>query len=91
MDRHTGNSIDRVAVRGGVTDTVAGRREHPETLGVVDLGVLEGTLVLVLVDVAEVVATGGFVLQGRCKQRGVKLGLDGVEEGGLGLGLDYMG
>ena len=40
---------------------------------------------LELVNVAEVVAAGGIVLQGNSKQGRVELRLDSVEEGGLRL------
>jgi hypothetical protein len=62
--------------------------ELPETLGVIDIGVSEGAGVLGGVSETEVVDTGGVVLQSNTEDGVGELGLDGVKEGGLSLGLD---
>lgn len=81
-----GNTLDGGA--GLRANLVAVGGEFPEALGVVDVGVGQGAGVLGAVNEAEVVGAGGIVLQGDGEQRGGQGGLHGVEEGGLGLGLD---
>lgn len=81
-----GNTLDGGA--GGAADLVAIRGEHPEALRAVDGLVGNGAGVLGAVDEAEVIGAGSVVLQAGGEDGLVKAGLDGVEEGGLGLGLD---
>lgn len=59
----------------------------PESLRAVDISVGNGSLILGLVNEAEVIRTGLVVFQGDCEKRLVKLALDGVEESLLCLGL----
>lgn len=84
----TSNTGNRVRVSLSIANGISVSRELPETLGGVDVSVGDLAGVLALVDEAEVVATGGMILQGDGEEGLVELGLDGVEEGGLRLRLD---
>lgn len=63
-----------------VTDGVSISSKAPETLGAVDVGVGDLAGVLGIVEVAEVVAAGGVVLQSHGEKRGVQFGFDSVKE-----------
>jgi hypothetical protein len=84
----TSNAADGAGAGRAVADGVAVRGELPEAIAVVDVGVGQRPGELGLVDEAEVVRAGRVILQADGEERGVQLGLDGVEEGGLRLGLD---
>lgn len=83
-----GAGVSNGGVRGGDCGTgsysVTAGGELPETVGSVDIDVGDGTSVLGLVNVTEVVATCSTLLKVNGEERGGKRALDGVEEGGLG-------
>jgi hypothetical protein len=83
-----GDALDAGADSGGGADRIACGGEAPEALAVVDGGVGDGTGVLGAVDEAEVVGTGGVVLEVDGEELLGKRALDGVEEGFLGSGRD---
>ena len=83
-----GDALDVGADGGGGADRVACGGEAPEALAVVDGGVGDGTGVLGAVDEAEVVGTGGVVLEVDGEELLGERALDGVKEGVLGSGRD---
>ena len=82
------DALDAGADGGAGTDRVACGAEAPETIAVVDGGVGDGTGVLGAIDEAEVIGTGGVVLEVDREELLGERALDGVEEGGLLLGRD---
>ena len=86
----TSNGAEAAGAGAAVTDTVAVGAEAPVALGAIGIRVGDRTGVLGVIDVAKVVNTGGVVLQLHGEKGRVQLGLDGVEEGGLRLGLDCV-
>lgn len=88
---HTSNSGESAGggVAASVTDAIAAGGELPESVAAVDISVSNRSLVLLLIDEAEIIGSWGVVLQGNSKKGSVELRLDSVEEGFLGLGLNY--
>lgn len=76
-----GDGGDALRDGGSRADGVPAGCEAPETLGVVHGGVGDAAGVLAGVDVAEVVATGGSLLQVGGEERGFEAGLGVGEEG----------
>lgn len=84
------DGVNLIADGGARADLVAGGSEAPETLAVVDGNVGDGTSVLGGVDEAEVIGTGGVVLEGDSEELLSKRALDSVEEGLLSGGGDSV-
>lgn len=74
------DGVNLIADGGARADLVAGGSEAPETLAVVDGNIGDGTSVLGGVDKAEVVGTGGVVLESDSEKLLSKRALYSVEE-----------
>lgn len=93
MRREEQGRTSNAGERGGgvavsTAHAVAVGSELPESVAVIDIGVRDRSLVLLLVDEAEVVGPWGVVLQRDGEKGSVQLGLDGIKEGCLRLGLN---
>ena len=86
----TGNTAQRLLGRLAIANGVSVGLELPESLGVVDLGVGDLTLILGLVGVAKVIHSWATVLESGSKEGLAKLTLDSVKEGGLRLRLNRV-